>query len=132
MAKNLADLRFTVRTADGFGGSDWRLWATRHGDFYLASRSLASKLKLSFHQSGICRYAFTAEHGAPVGQANRKLFGWRRAAVPVRGAGGMARVAWLAVPSDYLSYTPGFSSDGWSCVPSAPKSGATYFQLCLT
>lgn len=74
MAKNIADLRFAIKNSSGLVSSIWRLWATRHGDVYLATRSMAKIEKFSFHKSGICRSAFTNEHGTPQTMTDRVMF----------------------------------------------------------
>src|SRR6266436_5657406 len=54
MAKNA--FRFAVGSREDLRSSIWRLWA--NGDeLYLATRSVAGISKISFHRSGICRYA---------------------------------------------------------------------------
>ena len=49
-------LRFGVGTPSDVRSSIWRLWGNGD-DLYLASRSLAGDVKISFHKSGICRIA---------------------------------------------------------------------------
>jgi hypothetical protein len=132
MAKNIADLRFVVRSPGAFVSSVWRLWVTRHGDAYLASRQLAKILKLSLHRSGICRSAFTSEHGTPASMPDRLIFKWRRKSIPSVGSGDGTRVVWLGIPTDYLSFRPDLDLTEHVCVPSAPSGGATYFEIVFT
>jgi hypothetical protein len=49
-------LRFGVGTPSDVRSSIWRLWGNGD-DLYLASRSIAGDVKISFHKSGICRIA---------------------------------------------------------------------------
>jgi hypothetical protein len=132
MAKNLTDVRFAIRGSSGQVSSTWRLWVTRHGDVYLATRSMAAIEKYSFHKSGICRSAFTSQASTPGTMADRAMFKWRRLATPEVGKDGGARVAWLIFPTDCLSST--FDSDDkpvrW--IEAAPAGGATHVELAFT
>lgn len=131
MAQNLADLRFAVRSPSGQISSIWRLWATRHGDVYLATRSMAKIEKYSFHKSGICRSAFTNEHGTPKTMTDRAMFKWKRLSTPAAGEGKASRVAWVAFPTDYLSRNAEPSVEvRW--IEAAPPGGATYVELAFT
>lgn len=132
MAKNLADLRFAIRSASGQVSSIWRLWATRHGDVYLATRSMAKIEKYSFHKSGICRSAFTNEHGTPQTMTDRAMFKWKRLATPAAGEGRASLVAWLAFPTDYLSQPSASSVEGVAWIEAAPAGGATYVEFAFT
>lgn len=131
MAKNLADLRFAVRSPSGQVSSIWRLWATRHGDVYLASRTMAKIEKFSFHKSGICRSAFTNEHGTPKTMNDRAMFKWKRQPTPATGEGKASRVAWVAFPTDYLSRNADPSVEV-SWIEAAAPGGATYVELAFT
>lgn len=133
MAKNAVDLRFGVRRSDGCVSSVWRLWATKAGDVYLATRRMAAIEKYSFHKSMICRLAFTKEHGTPSTMADRAAYKWRRAPTTPAGSDRASRVAWLAVPTDYLSRLSEID-DGPSIVwiDAAPPGGATYIELAFT
>jgi hypothetical protein len=131
MAKNVLDLRFVVQRDDEFRSSPWRLWVTQLGDLYLTTRRMGGIQKYSFHVSGICRSAFTKEHGAPVGMPDRLMFRWNRAPTPIAGAAGASRVAWIAVPSDYLSRTPAPKARTLA-IAAAPAGGATYIEVGYT
>ena len=132
MSKNLIDLRFAIRSSLGQVSSIWRLWATRHGDVYLATRTMSKIEKYSFHKSGICRSAFTNEHGAPQTMTDRAMFKWKRLATPATGDGKASRVAWLGFPTDYLSKTSDSSVVGVTWVEAAPTGGATYIEFAFT
>jgi hypothetical protein len=131
MAKNLLDLRFVIQRHDSFRSSPWRLWITQSGDVYLTTRRMGGIQKYSFHVSGICRSAFTREHGAPSGMPDRLMFKWNRAATPAAGSGGASRVAWIAIPSDYLSQTSE-SKAGTLVIAAAPANRATYIEVGYT
>lgn len=55
-------LRFAVGRP-GLRSSVWRLWSPGHAksDIYLASRKSAGEMKISFHESGDWRFAFTSQ-----------------------------------------------------------------------
>jgi hypothetical protein len=131
MGKNLFDLRFVVERADGLRSLPWRLWVTSSGDVYLTTRRMGGIQKFSFHVSGVCRGAFTKEHGAPANMPDRAMFKWRRAQTPTAGQGGASRVAWIAYPSDYLSRTasPVAKTERFAA---APAGGATYVEIAYT
>ncbi len=132
MSKNLADLSFRVSGPLGVFSGEWRLWATRHGDVYLASRSFAKDIKVSFHQSGICRYAYTKEAGAPGTLPDRLMMRWRRPSLQPKGSALYTRLAWLAFPADYLSRGNVAPRLGSTHIPAAPPGQATYVEVCLS
>jgi hypothetical protein len=131
MAKNLADLRFGIKSSPGCVSNVWRLWVTRHGDVYLATRAMAKIDKYSFHKSGICRSAFTNEYGTPKTLTDRATFKWQRLVTPPAGQGKAARVAWVAFPTDYLSRNADPSVEV-SWIEAAPPGGATCVELAFT
>ena len=131
MAKNLADLRFGIRSPSAYISNIWRLWVTQKGDAYLATRSMAKIEKYSFHKSGICRSAFTNEYGTPTTMTDRAIFKWKRLTTPLAGQGKASRVAWLGFPTDYLSRKAEPSVEvNW--IEAAPPGGATYVELAFT
>ena len=131
MGKNLFDLRFVIEGEDGFRSSQWRLWITSPGDVYLTTRRMGGIQKYIFHQSGICRSAFTKEHGAPNAMSDRAMFKWKRVQTPLAGAGGTSRVAWIAFPSDFLSRLTAPTTKT-AQIAAAPPGGATYLELAYT
>ena len=131
MASNLFDLRFLVQRDDGYCSSQWRLWVTRAGDVYLATRGMGGIQKYSFHASGICRSAFTREHGAPRTMADRAIVKWNRATTPRPGSGSASRVAWIAFPTDYLSRSP-LPVAKSTVIAAAPQGRATYVEVGYT
>jgi hypothetical protein len=55
--------RFGVGSADGPRSAVWRLWTGKGtSDVYVAARTLGGNLKVSLHESGVWRYAFTKEY----------------------------------------------------------------------
>lgn len=136
MPKNLFDLRFGVRRSDGFESSVWRAWARAPGDVYLTTRRMGGIEKYSFHQSRICRWAFTKEHAATAGEADRLISRWVRDRTPEPGSGKGIRLALLTFPTDYLS-RPGTGSRPGSSKPvvwidAAPSGGATSVEIIVT
>ncbi len=132
MSKNLLDLRFGIRAPNGFVSSAWRTWVTRHGDVYLATRFMARIEKYSFHRSGLCRSAFTNEHGTPKTMNDRAMFKWRRNVTPPAGSGRVARIAWIAFPTDYLSRPKAKERGEITWIDAAPPGNATYIELGFT
>ena len=132
MTKNLYNLRFAIKREDGYISNVWRLWIKLSGDVYLTTRAMSGIEKYSFHQSGICRSAFTKEHGAPAIMSDRAMFKWTRATTPPINSGKASRVAWIAFPTDFLSRTTEMSGKEILWVSAAPSGGATYIELCYT
>ena len=69
------EVRFAVGTRDDIRSSAWRLWARPDGrgnDLYLAGRSSGGIAKLSFHKSGINRFAPNSTDPRPA------VFSWHR------------------------------------------------------
>lgn len=110
----------------------WRLWITSHGDVYLATRNMAKIEKFSFHKSGICRSAFTTEHGTPKSLPDRAMYKWNRLKTPPIGEGGASRVALLGFPTDFLSRIPESDAKDIYWIDAAPAGGATYVELSYT
>lgn len=53
--------RFAVGPPNGITSNAWRIWATRHGDVYIACRDNFKEVKVSLHASGRWRIGFTTE-----------------------------------------------------------------------
>lgn len=132
MPGNVADLRFVVGTPLLGHSSTWRYWVTRHGDIYLAERGTARHFKVSFHRSGMCRYAFTSQHGRPATMADRLIRRWQRPDIPLAGSGKFARLAWLALPTDYLSRRTVVGVGNSTVIPPAISGAATFIEFGLT
>jgi hypothetical protein len=132
MGKNLVDLRFAVVDVQTHACSlVWRLWMTKLGDVYVATRDLAGVSKYSFHKSGICRDAFTAEHGRPVHLPDRAVAKWQRPDVPGKGSGQFARLLSVAAPTDYLSKKPVPLAANITAIPAAPAGHAAVIEVGL-
>src|SRR5215211_480335 len=75
-------VRFGVGDADGPRSAMWRLW-TQKGtcDVYIAARTLGGVQKVSLHESGVWRFAFTSvywEGRASTGDEDRLIERWNR------------------------------------------------------
>lgn len=133
MAKNVVDLRLGVRSAQAQVSLIWRLFVTKKRDVYFAVRTMAGIVKYSFHQSGICRSAFTAEHGKPGALQDRAMYKWDRAPISPKGQGRLSRVLLLAFPTDLLSRSrPADTEAGVTWMEAAPAGRATYLSLSFT
>lgn len=58
------EIRFAVGKRDDLRSSVWRLWGNKD-DLFLAARSQAGQTKISFHASGICRFAVVSQTPRP-------------------------------------------------------------------
>jgi len=54
-------VRFAVGSPDGLTSNSWRIWATKHGDVYIACRDNFTEAKVSLHTSGRWRMGYTTE-----------------------------------------------------------------------
>lgn len=132
MPGKLLDFRFGVKRPDGYESSVWKLWSTRQGDVYAAIRSMVRIEKYSFHKSGICRSAFTNEHGTPSTMSDRAMFKWQRSQAAHAGSHGASRVAMIAFPTDFLSRPTQGHKKKIHWIPAAPKSCATFVEFSFT
>ncbi|WP_068815712.1 hypothetical protein [Phormidesmis priestleyi] len=53
--------RFAVGSPNGLTSNSWRIWASKHGDVYIACRDNFKEAKVSLHASGRWRMGFTTE-----------------------------------------------------------------------
>jgi hypothetical protein len=129
-------VRFAVGSADGPRSTVWRIWTDRgNSNVYIAARVLGGVVKVSLHQSGVWRFAFTDEHweggSAPeVGEGDRLIERWN----PPQSYQGVTAAFMIAVPSAEIGmprrplpesaqkYTKNVK---W--VQPAPKGFATHF-----
>lgn len=71
-------LRFAVGSPEEYRSAIWRLWV-QGNDVYLAARFLTGLMKLSLHQSGIWRLAWTEQSGVRAkGSTDRVQTRWQR------------------------------------------------------
>jgi hypothetical protein len=95
-------LRFAVGHPDGPRSAVWRVWATpRSSDVYVTARTLGGVAKVSLHESGRWRFAFTKEYSedenslAP-SEGDRVIGKWNR---PPEVADGITPAFMVSVPS---------------------------------
>jgi len=133
-------LRFAVGTYDGSRSAVWRAW--RHGnasksDIFLASRSLAGTLKISFHESGEIRDAFTSQYYGQLvtrgqGAPGRVRVAWRRASYEATGS---ARIYQVCFPHSELRSWPlegGLSAGDVTWIPATPDYETTCVEFLVT
>ena len=125
------DIRFAVRRSDAYQSNIWRAWSWR-SDVYVAMRSMAAIKKISFHELGICRDAFTEQHGKPKKLSDREIIRWKRIGTPPRGELRGSCVAKIAFPTDFLSYPREAVSKPINWIDAAPNNGATVVELAFT
>jgi hypothetical protein len=108
MVKPAADDGLRVIVGDPSGGPRsilWRVWTgRRNSDVYISARPIAGELKVSLHESGIWRYAFTQRHQLGprplIGMdEDRAKFKWNR---PAEHFPGATRAFVLSVPASEL------------------------------
>src|SRR5215216_1702251 len=132
--------RFAVGTPDGPRSATWRLWRhtnPRKADVFLAPRSLASMLKVSFHESGEVRDAFTREYTVQHRDVSsqggtRSRLVWHRADYAQTG---VVRLYQLCIPHSELRIWPSEENGPtgdivW--IPPSPLGDATLVELVLT
>lgn len=83
-SKEKNTIRFAVGSKEDIHSSVWRLWATG-GDLYLAARSMANISKISFHQSGINRFATNEKIKRMDNASDRVIHKWKRPPESVPG-----------------------------------------------
>jgi len=132
MPRNLLDMRFGIKNPEGNVSTVWKLWATNKGDVYLSVRKMTGIMKYSFHASGICRSAFTLEHGTPTTLSDRAMYKWKRSPTSEPGSLKASRVAWLAFPSDYLSRPIPTDDKKVFWITAAPPGKARFIELAFT
>jgi len=99
-------IRFAVGSPEGPQSPEWRLWSSRNtSDVFLAARTIAGQAKVTFHESGRWRLAFTEEYASdpnPYVQPgeDRATAKWRR---PPEVAPGITRAFFIMVPASELT-----------------------------
>ena len=129
-------VRFAVGQPDGPQSSVWRL-SVKGNDVYIALREIAKVKKITLHESGSWRNAWTTEQiakGLPflAPGEDRATDKWR----PLEWAPGLIRAFDIVVPASEVTCPKhldpnGFSGKKIEWVPSAPEGYATYTsRLC--
>ena len=131
--------RFAVGSAEGPRSTVWRLW-TRKGtsDVYIAARTLGGSLKVSLHESGVWRYAFSEEHWegqASTGNKDRMIERWNRPP-PIDGITSAFMVvvptSEIGLPRHQLPERAKKYTRDVTWVPPAPEGFATHFIVMYT
>ena len=101
-------VRITIGNDESGYSGQWAFW-TNKADLYFGVRSIAGLMKVSLHQSGVCRVAFTKQFAdtledkqLPRG-GNRAFTVWRRPETPASGA---LLVASILFPTAFLCCDP--------------------------
>jgi hypothetical protein len=116
------------------GGARSKLWRvfSQRNDVYVNTLGVGGVEKLSFHESGICRKAFTREHATPETSSDRATSKWRRAPTPPAGANLASFVFEVGVPTDYLSTAIEPPSKEVTWIAPAPPGLARGFIMYFT
>jgi hypothetical protein len=125
------ELRLAVGQPTGPQSSIWRVWSNGN-EVYASVRSMAAIEKLSFHQSGICRRAFTEQYGNPSDLPDRATLKWKRATIKPEGFGQCSRVVMLGIPTDSLSAEIDSVQKPIIWIKPAPAGKATYLEFAFT
>jgi hypothetical protein len=133
-------LRFAVGAHDGPRTAVWRAW--RHGnaaksDVFLAARSLAGVLKISFHESGEIRDAFTSQYqgqlvssGAAGG--GRLRIAWQRSSFLDTGAVRMYQVVFPHTELREWPLEVGLTPDDVRWIPASTDFDTTCVEFVVT
>jgi len=130
-------LRFAVGDANGLLSNVWLVSKDKRratDDIYIQTANtgrIHKTHKITLHQSGICRYGFTAE-GHPSHLTDRAQIKWKRPATPQRGESEwLSRTFLLAFPTTYLrsAQPPGPSVIK---IPPAPAGHAVFVEMFYT
>jgi hypothetical protein len=93
----------------------------------------ASPSKFSFHNSGICREAFTKESGhRPIGSSDRVLQKWVRTPLPLAGENKAQLIFSLQIPTGYLSRSSKQYPKKVEWIAADSSSSSVIFHLLLS
>jgi hypothetical protein len=123
------DLRFAVGSPEGPRSSVWRAYSNKN-EVYVSQGMLGGVQKFSFHSSGICRLAFTAQEGPAKGKSDRISMKWRRVAAPPNES--IVYVLSVRFPTDYLSTKLPIEQKPIVWVPAADGGSATLVEFIFT
>lgn len=133
-------IRFAVGAPDGPRSAVWTAWRhtnRRLSDVFLAPRSLAGTLKISFHESGQIRDAFTAEYfvqhaGLAAALPTRARVVWERQSYSEAGA---VRIYQVCIPHSELRSWPleaGLAPTDISWIPVSAAYQCTCIEIVIT
>ena len=128
-------LRFQVTAADGRCSDVWRAWNDGN-NVYLAPRMKGGEFKISLHESGKWRFAFTKQYAELMSwlgtwDADRKVEALDR---PPEHATGFTRAVWMYFPDSELRMpTTQHEKPGLVVqVPGPPEGGLRVVNLIFT
>jgi hypothetical protein len=135
-------VRFAVGDPEGARSAIWRLWTSRtKSDVYVSAWALTSVLKVSLHESGDWRHAFTDTRGmryVPPGR-DRAMASWER---PADFDPGVTKAFEIVIPASevtkpaYLGwdkdFRPEYAGKKVFWVPSPPGGYAAHFTVIFT
>lgn len=104
---------------------------SQKNDIYVSHED-DSTSKLSFHESGICRSAFTSEYGVPVTMGDRVMSKWLRADVPPAGSGRACLLLRIWIATDFLSTNRVRPTKRVCWIPAASIGSGRVIYLVLT
>lgn len=132
-------VRFAVGGPNRPRSTVWRLWTGKGtSDVYISARTLGGALKVSLHESGTWRYAFTADYGeqrASTGDEDRVIERWKRPPpinVITSAFMVVVRSGEIGLPRHPLPERAKKYSRNVTWVPPAPRGSATHFIVMYT
>lgn len=128
MSDEKLKLRFAVCDPSGNHSAVW-FASSFKDDVYVGTRAMGRVSKISLHRSGICRDAFTQQHGVPSTMKDRPVLKWKRKPTPPAGTGQGSRAIWLAFPTDYLGSNTDLLPQTVTRVNAAPSGQATFIEM---
>jgi hypothetical protein len=123
--------RVAIGDASGARSNIWMV-STANNDVYAFHRDRVGIEKISFHQSGICRSAFTEQHGTPEGMTNRVIQRWNRPQIPPAGSNTLIRLLSVGFPTSHLGTGPVPVDKPMLWLAPAPPGRYRNFELALT
>lgn len=123
------DARYVVGTPGGARSNVWRVIVKKSGDVYVTSARMGGVEKLSFHKSGICRKAFTAEYGTPHGLDDRATIKWKRSVTPPAGTNQGNFVFEVGIATNTLSLALPLPTKKVRWIAPAPPGDTTVLSM---
>ncbi len=141
MAKGRATVRFGVGKSEGPRAHVWLVWTAKNSsDVYITGYGFRRTLKVSLHESGNWRQAYTQEHvSGPtpfvLPGEDRATDKWKR---PPEFASGVTKGFEIMVPASEVvmprqpGVTPDWEGKDVQWFPAPPEGCATYFEILYT
>jgi hypothetical protein len=120
-------LRVAIGEATNRRSNLWRV-AVRKSDIYVSTGG-AAPAKFSFHESGICRDAFTSQFGVPPGMQDRVITRWQRGEIRPPNSNRACSVLEIIIPTDFLSVGLDVPPKQISWVDTAPVGRSTSIEM---